>query len=81
MAVRYDGRVDGRVDEDPVCDPNGRWEAEGLSEREKLAIDYGKRLVGPLGASWDMVEELPEHPAALARTGAPWAAGEVVAVR
>lgn len=118
MAVRYrDAAADG-VDEDLVCSLERPMEAEGLSEREKLAIDYGERLAsnhlsiddayhdrlrtlftepeivelgmfaavcvgfGRLGASWDMVEELPQHfQARGAERVTPWGAGEVIAVR
>lgn len=118
MAVRYsDAAADG-VDEALVCSLERPAEAENLTEREKLAIDYGERLAtnhlslddeyharlkkhfteaeivelgifaalcvgfGRLGASWDMVEELPE--AFRTREGgpiAPWGQREVVGVR
>lgn len=118
MAIRYqDAAADG-VDEAAVCSLERPAEAADLSEREKLAIDYGERLatnhlsiddayyerlrahftepeivelgiyaalcvgIGRLGATWDMVEELPAHfqargPAPVT----PWRAGEVLAVR
>jgi len=118
MAVRYQDAAAEGLDEDLVCSLERPMEAEGLSEREKLAIDYGERLAtnhlsiddayhdrlrtlfteaeivelgmfaafcvgfGRLGASWDMVEELPDH---FQQRGGeqvtPWGAGEVIAVR
>lgn len=118
MAVRYQDAATDGVDEDLVCSLERPMEAEGLNEREKLAIDYGERLAtnhlsiddayhdrlrtlfteaeivelgmfaafcvgfGRLGASWDMVEELPLH--FQERGGepvTPWGAGEVIPVR
>lgn len=118
MAVRYQDAATDGVDEDLVCSLERPMEAEGLSEREKLAIDYGERLAtnhlsiddayhdrlrtlfteteivelgmfaafcvgfGRLGASWDMVEELPGHfQARGAEPVTPWGAGEVIPVR
>jgi len=118
MAVRYQAAAAEGVDEDLVCSLERPMEAEGLSERERLAIDYGERMAtnhlsiddayhdrlrqyftepeivelgmfaalcvgyGRLGATWDMVEELP------ARfqdrdNGAvtPWGGRETVMVR
>lgn len=44
MAIRYaDGRADG-VTEDLVCSLENPPAAEGLSDAEKAAIDYGERL-------------------------------------
>jgi len=56
-------------------------EAEGLSEREKLAIDYGKRLVGPLGANWDIIENCRSIQQRGPERVTPWGASEVAAVR
>lgn len=118
MAVRYAAPAAEGVDEALVCSLERPLEAENLSEREKLAIDYGERLAtrhltlddayhdrlrelftepeivelgmfcalcvgfGRLGASWDMVEELP---ASFQKRGeapiTPWAQDEVVGVR
>lgn len=118
MAVRYSNAAADGVDEALVCSLERPAEAENLSEREKLAIDYGERLAanhlslddayyaklkahfteaeivelgifaalcvgfGRLGASWDMVEELPK--AFQDRDGgpiAPWGQTELVGVR
>ncbi len=118
MAIRYAAATADGVDEDAVCSLERPAEATDLTEREKLAIDYGERLatnhlsidgayydrlrqhfsepeivelgmyaaicvgVGRLGATWDMVEELPEHFRARGTTPVtPWRAGEVLAVR
>ncbi len=118
MAVRYrDALADG-IDEDLVCSLEKPMEAENLTDREKLAIDYGERLAtnhlslddayhdklrtlfseaeivelgmfaalcvgfGRLGASWDMVEELPDRFRDRdAGPITPWGAAEVVHVR
>lgn len=118
MAVRYEGAAADGVDEALVCSLERPAEAENLTEREKLAIDYGERLatnhltiddaytqrlkahfteaeivelgifaaicvgMGRLGATWDMVEELPAS--FQARDDgpiAPWGQAELVAVR
>lgn len=118
MAVRYEAAAAEGVDEALVCSLERPAEAENLTERERLAIDYGERLatnhlsiddayterlkahfteaeivelgvfaaicvgLGRLGASWDMVEELPAS--FQARGDAPvvpWGQAEVVAVR
>lgn len=44
MAVRYAAAADDGVDEALVCSLERPAEAENLTEREKLAIDYGERL-------------------------------------
>lgn len=118
MAVRYATAAQDGVDEDLVCSLERPAEAANLSEREKLAIDYGERLatnhlsiddayhaklkqhfteaeivelgvfaaicvgMGRLGATWDMVEELPK--AFQDREGGPvtpWGQAELVGVR
>lgn len=118
MAVRYAAACADGVDEALVCSLERPAEAGNLTEREKLAIDYGERLAtdhlsiddaytdrlrqqfteaeivelgifaalcvgfGRLGASWDMVEELP---GAFRQRGdepiAPWRQEELVEVR
>ena len=118
MAVRYRDAAAEGVDEDLVCSLEKPMEAEGLSAREKLAIDYGERLAtnhlslddayherlrthfteaeivelgmfcalcvgfGRLGASWDMVEELPDR--FRERDGGPvtpWGGRDTISVR
>jgi AhpD family alkylhydroperoxidase len=118
MAVRYKDAAAEGVDEDLVCSLERPMEAEGLSDRERLAIDYGERLAtnhlsiddayhdrlrslfsepeivelgmfcavcvgfGRLGATWDMVEELPERfreRDACAVT--PWGGADTILVR
>ncbi|MDF8335440.1 carboxymuconolactone decarboxylase family protein [Novosphingobium cyanobacteriorum] len=44
MAIRYAPAAADGVDEDLVCSLERPAEAEDLTEREKLAIDYGERL-------------------------------------
>ena len=118
MAIRYAPAAADGVDEALVCSLERPAEADNLSEREKLAIDYGERLAtnhlslddayhqrlkehfteaeivelgifaatcigfGRLGATWDMVEELPQ--AFQERDGgpvAPWGQAELIGVR
>lgn len=118
MAIRYSDALADGMTEDLVCSLERPMEAEGLTDRERMAVDYGERLAtnhlslddtyhdrlralfteaeivelgmfaatcvgfGRLGASWDMVEELPER--FQSRDGAPitpWGANDAIQVR